>query len=182
MRFTLINKSHFPLLREECLDNLIYDFGVKSYGDRPAHVSELERMLVFGKARLRYDTDFSDDSSRRMGQRWWHILDHDYMFKCDSGMTFMMTMPYDTHESFHEKFDAMMSAYYERKGEIARLVDDPNYKYLRKRYGTLEWRKQFAITQKIDAVIVDDKYKIRENGDFAAVIATTETLHAMGLA
>lgn len=184
MRFEPIGqcRQYIPLLREECLDNLIRDFGVKSVGDDVYHLSELERVLVFGKTISRR-FDFSDNSGQcmRNGSSWHLIFDHDYVFKCESGMTFMMTMPYDTHDGFYEKFDAMIHDYYERKSELTHDVNDPQIGRWMWEYKTDGWRKQFAITETMDAVIVDDRYKIRENGDFAAIIATTDTLRKMGI-
>lgn len=182
MTFDPIDSYSYALMRDDCFDNLKRDFGVKSWSRGTHHISELERVLAFGTSRSRPHTDFSDSNGRLMGQGAWHIFDHDCIFKCESGMTFMMTLPYDSFDGFFETFYGVTRRYYKRKNEIIRMLNDPQKSRWAKEYKTPGWQKQFAITDQIDAVIVDDKYKIRENGDFAAIIAMRGTLSAMGLA
>ena len=196
MRFKPIADAYscVPLLRSECLDNLIRDFDVKSYHWYFQYMSELERVLVYGNANCR-DTDFYPCDHFHHGT----VLDHTLVFKCKIGMPFAMTMPYATPESFNYSFAAMMNDYYDTKNRYRSIVseltesrDRARFSRICDKYGTEDriraenfrgrnWQKQFAIAERIDAVIVDDMYKVRENGNFAAIIATTETLKKMGL-
>jgi hypothetical protein len=177
MKFEPINMLHsLPLERTECLDRLIRDFNIKSWAPhRPKHISELERLLVYGMAIPRR-ADFTDKRGSDLNcGGYLQVFDHDYLFRCESGITFSLTMPYNTHDGFYTDFDSMMRDYYEMRDRNAAFASQNTHSV----YSTKGWENQFAIDQPIDALIVDDRYKIRENGSFAAIIAASSTMCAL---
>lgn len=63
-------------------------------------------------------------------------------------------MPYNTHEGFYKDFSSLMTT-------------QANYHF------------KSNPTDGIQAQIVSDRYKTRENGDFAAIIATIDVLDVL---
>lgn len=104
---------------------------------------------------MRHGRAWERYSDRRygVGSRYIHgVIDHAYAFKCDVG-AFLLTMPYNTHEGFYKDFSSLMNVH------AGYFGSNP--------------------TDDIHAQIVNDRYKTRENGDFAAIIATIDVLDVL---
>ena len=173
MRFESIKtykKSWGEYAIQEHIDNLVNDFGAKSwhvcYGYK---FSMVERFLTEGNARPNYEYDFGcfNDAA----------IDHAAFIKRMDGKTFILTMPYADNDLFHKWFNELLSDYQAEKFKIrARIEDGYGGNYRHK-----ACKRQIYSDVDIQAVVVDNRYKIRVNGDMAAIIATTETLRVMGL-
>lgn len=155
----------------EHVDNLVNDFGVNSCQVCNGHkFSMVERFLTEGNATPDYDYDF--------GEFGYPAIDHAVFLKRADGLTFVLTMPYGTPEFFCECFNGLLSEYQARKLEIRTAIEEGfgrEYKYKR-------WRKLIYSDAAIQAVVVDNRYKVRDNGSIVAIIATEDTLHEIGLA
>lgn len=153
----------------EHIDNLVNDFGAKSWCISYCEpMSLVERLLVDGKATRRYD---------EFGSTYNLPFDHSACIKCVDGRTFVLTMAYADKDYFHECFNKLLAEYRAKKFKIRARIEDGYDSY----YKSKAWREQIYADADIQAVVVDGKYKIRTNGDIAAIIATSETLKAMGL-
>ena len=166
MRFSPIEQARFALMDHDRFDAFVRDFDVMSYAHRPVHMAELERVLLFGRSRHRYEDRYFGEVGR-LG-----VFDHDCVFRRKSGETFVVTMPYNTHEGFYDEFATKMGDYYQKKRNSG-IADSSEF-------SSEGWRKQFDAEQKITALILNGMYKFRENGDFAAIVATDETLAKLG--
>jgi len=100
------------------------------------------------------------------------VFDHVLCFKGMSGAPFVLTMPYATPEVFYRSFNQLADRYYREKSNLA---DSMGIGY-GKEYRTENWGYQFRTPCKMMAIIVPDRFKVRENGDFAAIIATDHWL------
>lgn len=155
----------------EHVGNLVRDFGAKSWRVCYGHkLSVMERFLTRGNVVTRAG-DFGQEPHG-------DVIDHAAFIKCDDGKMFVLTMPYGTPDAFLESFDKAMGEYRTKKLKIREDMERGHDWDHRGK----AWKEQIFADTDIRAVVVDDRYKIRENGDLAAIIATGETLVAMGLA
>lgn len=167
MRFERIENIHdrLEMAREECIAELVSALDIVDIGiGKPRYTSELERVLANGKSIARA-TDFYVLYEPT-------VFDHSYMFRCRSGLTFLYTLPYNSRDGFYCDFRAFIRGYYKEKRELEGLVEHSK-PHTQRRY-----EGQFLIKDTMDALVVDDRYKIRENGDFAAIIAMNATMAA----
>lgn len=150
--------------------NLIDDFDVVAYSRCPSiRLSELERLLKNGRSVERRD-DFYDVPGSWHGQ----VIDHASVFKCNDGHVFMLTMPYNTERGFYRDFERMMHGYRRARRHFAHdLVSVHNEQTANR------WAPQFVIPPMIEARIVPERYRTRDNGDLVAIIATTGTFAAL---
>lgn len=141
------------MAQPNCIDNLKRDFGVKAWSELPAYLSMLERALVFGKSRERFR-----EITRILNLEYWHpIFDHGALLKCNDNTTFALVMPYNEPHEFYRKFYEMINEYYDKKAPL----------------------EQPRESERMTALIVNNRYKIRKNGSFVAIIATVETIERM---
>jgi hypothetical protein len=156
---------------QEHIDNLVDGFEAKQWRQCCGYkLSMVERFLTEGNTQPDFHNDF--------GEFGYHQgIDHAAFIRRTDGRTFVLTMPYDREDSFYKGFNESLKEYQAKKAEIRdRIEEGYGGDYRRK-----AWRKQICSDVDIRAVVVDNRYKIRENGDMVAVIATAETLREMGL-
>lgn len=159
-----------PLFVEEAYDALVNDLGIKAWHwHQPNTMSELERFLLHGSSRSKRG-DFFDLPRHHVADG---VFDHSICFKGETGAPFVLTMPYSTSDRFYRDFNWVISAYYYEK---AIRTDNLWFGY-EKEYRTENWRSQFMTQRKITATIVPDRFKLRYNGDFAAIIAMDHWMH-----
>lgn len=163
---------------QEHIDNLVRDFGVKSWCQCHGQaLSMVERVLIDGNAIPRNGSAWAYNGVQEFGKFNYPAIDHAAFIKCVDGKTFVLTMPYADKDFFHKWFNELIAEYQARKLEIRNDIEDG----YGSDYKSKTWIKQIYADTEIRAVIVDNKYKIRKNGDIVAIIATAETLEAMGL-
>ena len=174
MRFEPISTlpSACPLFVEDAYKALVGKLGVKSWHwSVPRTASELERFLLYGTARsLR--SDFFELRSTHPGYSFLDVFDHAICFKGIMGAPFALVMPYGNNETFHNAFEAFKAGYYKDK---ARVANAPRSKT----YSTRSWTGQLYTKPRFDTTIVPNWFKVRENGDFAAIIAMDNWLYAL---
>lgn len=150
MRFKPIKTYHPELERPECIRNLVTDLGVTSWTWVPQYLQEAVRGMRAGRALPR-----RGDNLRGVERgRFRSVIDHAVMLGSEHGV-FMITMPYNTEDGFYRDFSDLMMAQAEDGGGAGCYVGD------------------------LCAQIVSDRYKTKENGDFAAFIATVGTMEAL---
>lgn len=149
-----------PLFVEDAYENLVSELGVTAWHWHvPRTASELERFLLFSESRSRR-SDFHELIHR-------DVFDHAFCFKGIAGAPFVLTMPYGDGESFHQAFKSFASGYYVDKTRVVYAADNLGAKS----YSTQAWNAQLHCEPRMTAVIVPDRFKLRKNGDFAAVVA-----------
>lgn len=153
MRFEPIETlpSRCPNFIEDAYDALVNEIGVYAWHwHEPRTADELERFLMRGESRRRRSDSFEINATHGAYDKL-ALFDHAVCFK-STHAPFVLTMPY-VHEDtdYYRNFDAFADAYYHRKP----WVTDVTYP-----------------EQKMVTAIVPDRFKVRENGDFAAIVAT----------
>ena len=150
MRFKPIKTYHPELDRPDCIRNLVSDLGVTSWTRVPLSLQEAIRGMRAGRAYPR-----RDDRERGVGRGFnRRVIDHAVMLTSEHGV-FMLTMPYNTEDGFYRDFSDLMREQAKYGGGGGCYVGD------------------------ICAQIVSNRYKTRENRDFAAFIATVGTMEAL---
>lgn len=169
MRFEPIKTlpKRCPRFVEEAYDALVNELGVYAWHwHQPRTMSELERFLTYGSSR----SNRGDFFEIMNGGIRFNVFDHVICFKCEMGAPFVLTMPYATPDRFYHEFNQLSDKYYQEKSDLADLVD--------KGFGcgyvnSNNWKHQlFDFLPKMAATIMPDRFKVRKNGDFAAIIAT----------
>lgn len=146
---------------EEGYNALINELGVTAWHwHEPNSASELERFLVYGTVRSRKDDFF------RIGERPEYrklaVFDHAICFKSKTHGSFVLTMPYGTPDEFYSSFDVFANAYERYRSRVVELaMTRPSWK--------IDHLLPYTY-QKMMAKIVPDRFKVRMNGDFAAII------------
>jgi len=173
MRFepidTLPNKC--PNFVEDAYESLVNELKVTAWNwYLPMTASELERFLIYGKSRHKIDDFFEMTNSKYDELR---VFDHAICFKGISGAPFVLTMPYGNDVTFYREFDQFTKSYYAEKERVIYACD-----HLRcKAYMTEWWFSQLHAIQRFDAAIVPERFKVRTNGDFAAIIAMNNWMY-----
>lgn len=152
-----------PLFVESAYKYLIDKLGVTAWHwHRPGTTSELERFLIYGQSRYRWSDFHRYDNL--------HVFDHCICFK---GYTpFVLTMPYGNNVTFYEGFNEFTASYYAEKERVVYAADSLGSKT----YSSKSWTEQLHASPKFDATIVPNWFKVRENGDFAAIIAMDSSM------
>ena len=161
-----------PLFLEEGYRSLVDELGVTAWHwGMPSYASELERFLLHGSVQKR-KSDFFSIRGHEYNSKL--IFDHTICFKTYDG-PFLLTMPYGTVDRFYNEFNKFADAYYSEKEKIAKAQE----KWLGqlKDYTTEQWWGQLHCLPKMKAVVVPDRFKVRKNGDFAAVIGMNSHLY-----
>lgn len=163
-----------PLFVEDAYKKLVNRLGVRTWHwGQPGKISELERFLLFGESRTRLSDFFEPwNNSSRFGYHVHYVFDHCLCFKSKYSLQFVLTMPYGDNETFYRNFELLANSYYQEKGRLAEAVK----KGFGKNYKTPSWNSQFNCLPKMMATIVPNWFKVRENGDFAAIIAMDNQL------
>lgn len=172
MRFEPIETlpSACPLFVEEAYDALVNELRVTAWHwHEPSHASELERFLMYGESRHK-QSDFFEIFGRHEYQKLG-LFDHVVCFK-SMIMPFALTMPYGDPDGFYRNFKLFVEEYYRAKGFLA---DSLGIGFA-KAHKTEEWGRQFRWSRKIVATIVPNRFKLRDNGDFAAIIAQDHSM------
>lgn len=153
-----------PLFVESAYKQLISKLGVTAWHwHRPGTTSELERFLIYGQSRYR-GSDFHRYTNL-------HVFDHCLCFK--GYVPFVLTMPYGDNVTFYEGFAEFAASYYGEKERVAQVVDYPGWSTI---YNAKSWNEQLHVPYKFDATIVPNWFKVRKNGDFAAIVAMDNQL------
>lgn len=176
MRFEPIKTlpSACPLFLEDAYRHIVDDLrAIAWHWGVPRKASELERFLVRGRSREK-KTDFHELRSSHKSYSFLDVFDHAICFKSAYCDPFVLTMPYGDNISFYTAFNEFVTDYYEDKSRIIYAYEH----YYPREYSSEEWIHQlFCFQGKIDATIVPNWFKIRENGDFAAIIARDSNLY-----
>lgn len=158
-----------PNFREEGYDTLVKEIGVYSWSwTQPFMASELERFLILGTSHKR-KSDFFELNVTHGTYNKLAVFDHAICFKAYLG-PFVMTMPYGSYDGFYCNFNAFADAYYRDKARIADITKSG----VSKMYAAENWHNQLFRwnERRMMAAIVPDRFKVRTNGDFAAIIAS----------
>lgn len=162
-----------PNFREEGYDALVKEVGVYAWRwHEPLMASELERFLMLGTSRKR-SSDFFEINVTHGKYNKLAVFDHAICFKAYFG-SFVMTMPYGSADYFYRNFNEFSDAYYHEKAEIAEYAKSG----ISKTYAAENWYSQLFRwnERRMMAAIVSDRFKVRTNGDFAAIIASDALL------
>ena len=172
MRFELINTlpKACPLFVEDAYEFLKSKLGVKAWHWHvPIKGSELERFLIYGESRSIRD-DFYDLRSRD-NYDFQKVFDHALCFKCGNhGMScgqFVLTMPYGDNITFYDEFNKYTKDYYAEKEQAINAYN----RFGSRAYSSKRMVSQLRANHKFEATIVPNWFKVRKNGDFAAIIA-----------
>jgi len=177
VRFEHINHYRPQLARDAAIVALREDLGVRQFvSGVPRHYSELERLLVQGRsiARMNDFTGGYESTVDLTGQLG--IFDHATTFSGRCG-TFVLTMPYNSIAGFYRDFEKLTRDYLQTRDSATSISERSDM--WRSPYAKNPWKAELRTRPTIKAMVVSDRYKTRENGDFAAVIATDQTLWAM---
>ena len=160
-----------PLFVESAYKHLVDKLGVTAWHwHQPRTASELERFLIYGQSRSRF-SDFYELINSHYS--YHNVFDHAICFK--GYAPFVLTMPYGDNVTFYEEFDKFTASYYAEKERVVYAADALGTKT----YNTKSWNGQLHALPKFDATIVPNWYKVRENGDFAAIIAMDNWMHEL---
>jgi len=162
-----------PLFVEKAYDALIDKLGVTAWHWHvPRTGSELERFLTYGQSRDKR-SDFHELRRAHGNYSFMDVFDHALCFKSKHSMQFALTMPYGDNISFYKAFDGFKADYYTDKERVAYAGSSLNARG----YQTKEWQGQlYCLEPRFDATIVPNWFKVRENGDFAAIVAMDNQL------
>lgn len=164
------------LFVEEAYEQLVSKLGVKAWHWYvPRTGSELERFLIRGTSHSRRD-DFHDLRAEHPSYNFLDLFDHSICFKGDIGAPFVLVMPYGDNITFHKAFEGFKADYYDDKARVVYAADHLGSKVYKLSGIGHKWG-QLHCMGKFDATIVPNWFKVRENGDFAAIIAMDNWLH-----
>ena len=159
-----------PLFVESAYRYLIDKLGVTAWHwHQPRTASELERFLIHGQSRSKFSDFYELINS---DYDYLSVFDHAICFKGITGAPFVLTMPYGDNTTFYEGFNKFTESYYTEKERIIYAADSLGSKT----YSTKSWTEQLHSSLKFDAIIVPNWFKVRENGDFAAIIAMDSSI------
>lgn len=164
-----------PLFVKDAYDALVENNVFAWHWHEPMTASELERFLIVGSSRENRG-DFFDIRVTHGLYSKLSIFDHVICFKMTCA-PFLLTMPYGTVDEFTREFTAFLEAYYQEKAYVAETVT----RFRREMYLSETWDFQLNFKPKMMAAIIPNRFKVRENGDFAAVIAMSNNIRAIDI-